>query len=227
MSSDFIPYPTNRVAGTIGDAENAEKAVAALVAAGIDRDAIDVLHGEKDLRRLDPTGAEHGLFAQLQRTLIRAGSEFKHLNHHVDDVRAGRFVVMVLARERRVRDVVADVLYAHGAEFVGFYGRWAYEALPDTAPRIASSADRTYEISVERDVVRVQMTSTTASVPEAATPDNPLSQISARTFLLSWLRKDGTSIAHVFDVDSGVAYTSLVTRDGVARHVKGTIAPVK
>jgi hypothetical protein len=227
MSSDFIPYPTNRVAGTIGDADSARKAVEALAAAGIARDAIDVLHGEKDLRRLDPSGAEHGVFAQLQRSLIRAGSEIKHLNHHVEDVRAGRFVVMVLAPEVHIRDVVADILHAHGAEFVGFYGRWAYEALPDAAPQVAASTDRTYEISVDRDAVRVRTKSGTASIPEAAIPDNPLSQISPSMFLLSWSRKDGTSIAHVFDVDSGVAYTSLVTRDGVARHVKGTITPVK
>ena len=128
----FIAYPTNRVAGTITDADEAKKAVEDLVAAGFDREAIDVLHGEQDLRRLDPSGGEHGLFAKLQRSLVRGavGSEFKHLTHHVEDVQAGRFVVMVLAREPRTRDVAAEILYAHGAEFVGFYGRWAYESLP-------------------------------------------------------------------------------------------------
>ena len=93
---------------------------------------IDILHGEKDLHRLDPTGAEHGFLAQFQRTLIRIAGpaeEFKHLSHHIDDVRAGRFVIMVLAKERQKRDVAADILNSHGAEFVGFYGRWAWQSM--------------------------------------------------------------------------------------------------
>ena len=55
----FIPYPTNRVVGTIADAEHADAAVKALVEAGFDWDSIDVLNGEDDLSRLDPTGTEH------------------------------------------------------------------------------------------------------------------------------------------------------------------------
>ena len=56
--------------------------------------------------------------------------EFKHLTHHVEDVRAGRFVIMVLTKRRVRRIVAADILHQHGAEFVGFYGRWAWEDLP-------------------------------------------------------------------------------------------------
>ena len=68
---DFIWYPTNRVVGTIGDAGKAKAAIDALLRAGFDREDIDMLHGEEDLQRLDPTGAEHGFLAQFQRTLIR------------------------------------------------------------------------------------------------------------------------------------------------------------
>lgn len=63
----FIPYPTNRVVGTVADAEHADAAVTALVEAGFDRQSIDVLHGQEGLSRLDPTGAEHGLPERLQR----------------------------------------------------------------------------------------------------------------------------------------------------------------
>ena len=43
---------------------------------------------------------------QFQRTLLRLAGpaeEYSHLRHHVEDVRAGRFVIMVLAREREHR----------------------------------------------------------------------------------------------------------------------------
>ena len=153
---DFIPYPTNRVVGTIADATDARAALDSLLNTGFQPSEIDILHGEKDLHRLDPTGAEHGFLAQFQRTLIRTAGpaeEFKHLSRHIEDVRAGRFVIMVLAKEREKRDLAADVLNAHGAEFVGFYGRWAFESM-DAA--IAISSERvarsdTAGVAVERD----------------------------------------------------------------------------
>jgi len=133
----FIAYPTNRVVGTIGDDDKAKEVISALLRAGFEREDVDLLHDEKDLHRLDPTGTAHGFLAQFQRTLIRALDleEFKHLTHHVADVRAGRFVIMVLAKRRAQRIVAADILHRYGAEFVEFYGRWACEELPATAPR--------------------------------------------------------------------------------------------
>lgn len=139
----FISYPMNRVVGTITDETRAGVVVQALVEAGFDRQAIDVLHGDEDLTRLDPTGSEHGVLERLQRVLIRAGGpaeEYKHLMHHVEDVRVGRFVVMVLAQERDRRTIAADILDEHGAEFVGFYGRWAWQGRP--APGATAVADR-------------------------------------------------------------------------------------
>ena len=129
---DFIRHPTNRVIGTVGDAGNARDAIAALLRAGFTKEDIDVLHGDEDVHRLDPTGAEHGFFAQFQRTFIRTFEleEFKHLTHLVDDVRAGRYVLMVLTKRRAQRMVAADILHQYGAEFVGFYGRWAWTDLP-------------------------------------------------------------------------------------------------
>jgi uncharacterized protein (TIGR02246 family) len=131
---NFIPYLTNRVVGTVGTADKAAEAVDALLRAGFDRNDIDTLHGEEDLHRLDPTGVEHGLLAQFQRTLIRAFDleEFKHLTHYAEDVRAGRFVIMVRMKRRVLRILAADILHQAGAEFVGFYGRWACEELPAT-----------------------------------------------------------------------------------------------
>lgn len=141
----FISYPINRVVGTIADAKRARAATEALIQAGVDREHIDVLHGESDLHRLDPSGAEHGFLAQFQRTLLRLAGpveESAHLRHHVEDVRAGRFVIMVLAPGRVTREVVAGTLNDHGAEFVGFYGRWAWKAMAGTVGEPSESFDR-------------------------------------------------------------------------------------
>jgi uncharacterized protein (TIGR02246 family) len=132
---DFIRYPTNRVVGSVADATKAGAAVEALLRAGFDRKDIDVLHGEEDVHRLDPDGAGHGLLAQFHRTLARNFEleEFKHLTHFVEEIRAGHYVIMVLSRRRGQRMAASDILHAHGAEFVGFYGRWACEELPSNA----------------------------------------------------------------------------------------------
>jgi uncharacterized protein (TIGR02246 family) len=120
------------VVGTVADAAKTGEVVDALLRAGFSREDIDILHGEEDLHRLDPTGAEHGFLAQFHRTLISTLDleEFRHLKHHVEDVRAGRYVIMILTKRRLLRVVAADILHQHGAEFVGFYGRWACEELP-------------------------------------------------------------------------------------------------
>jgi uncharacterized protein (TIGR02246 family) len=125
-------YPTNRVVGTVADAEKANAVVEALLRVGFSREDIDILHGEQDLHRLDPKGAGHGFLAQVQRRLISTLEleEYKHLTHHAEDVRAGRFVIMVLTKRRPLRIVAADILHQYGAEFVGFYGRWSCEELP-------------------------------------------------------------------------------------------------
>ena len=134
---DFIPYPMNRVVGTVADAKAARAAIDALLQAGFARQDIDLLHGEAGAQRLDPEGTEHGFLAQFQRTLIRTAGqneEYKHLMRHAEDVGAGRFVLMVLARQREQRTLAADILNAHGAEFVGFYGKWAWEGLTTGTP---------------------------------------------------------------------------------------------
>jgi len=129
---DFIPYPIQRVVGTMDDARDARAAIEALLRQGFERSDIDVLCGEQGLHRLDPSGSSHGFFAQFQRTLLQMlgpAEEFKSLSRHVEDVRAGRFVIMVLAKARERRNLAADILNSHGAEFVGFYGRWAWQSM--------------------------------------------------------------------------------------------------
>jgi uncharacterized protein (TIGR02246 family) len=177
----FIPYPTNRVVGTIADAAQAHAAVEALVTAGFDRQSIDVLHGQDDLSRLDPTGAEHGLLERLQRALIRTGGpveEYKHLTHHVEDLRAGRFVIMVLAPERDLRIVAADILNGHGAEFVGFYGRWAWHGLAPAG-----------DLAVAERV--------TGAHAYAGRPDDV-----PRLFAEAWNKKDPDALASLFDSEA-------------------------
>ena len=161
----FIAYPTNHVVGTIVDPKLAQAAIEALLQVGFARQDIDILHGEEDLHRPVRPGAEHRFLAGFQRTLIQTlADEYKHLQHLVEDVRAGRWVIMVLAKKRDKREAAADILGIHGAESIEFYGRWAWHSLeshpaaPDDS--ITDPAPgRTYEIHVGGTETRVRLDS--------------------------------------------------------------------
>src|SRR5688500_1181617 len=222
-SDEFIPYPTNRVAGTITDSAEASKAVDALGASGFDRNDIDVLHGTKDLRRLDPDGAEHGLFAKLQRSLVKGavGLEFKHLTHHVEDVQAGRFVVMVLAgpastrhgrgHSPRTRRRVCRVLWSMGV-------RVAASQFPaiDRVGRQDLRHQRCPGHNPDSSCGGLATVLGTTSLPAVAT------SIGASLWLISWRRHD-TAIVHALDVDRGVSYTSFMPSNEEPMHVRGTV----
>ena len=203
----FIAYPTNRVVGTIADPKHAQAAIEALLQVGFARPDIDILHGEEDLHRPDPTGAEHRFLAQFQRTLIRTlADEYQHLRHLVDDVRAGRWVIMVLAKKRDQREAAADILGAHGAASIEFYGRWAWHSLEShpAAPTDSSLPDptpgRTYEIDLGGSVTRVRMDSesrVTLLRKSAGAPDLsriPVTHLKPHLLMITWQELDRTTI---------------------------------
>ena len=84
-------YSTNRVVGTIRDADGTD-AIDALLRAGFAREDIDILHNEEDLQRLDPTGAAHGFLAQFHRTLIHGSTSRSSSTSRIRRARACRSV---------------------------------------------------------------------------------------------------------------------------------------
>lgn len=165
-STDFISYPTERVVGTITDATDLRSAVQELISHGFDRSAIDVLQGEDGLHRLDPDGSEHGLLAELQRTAVRElapAEEFRSLTRHVEDLRVGRFVIMVFTPNRDQRRLAAGVLNANGAKSVGFYGRWSWQSMEEeqrdnAAERLEHETPRTGNVAMQTDVNKATVT---------------------------------------------------------------------
>ena len=57
---------------------------------------------------------------------------------------------MALAKRRAQRMVAADILNANGAEFIGFYGRWAWEGYSPARPTegaARSSDDEAHDVA--------------------------------------------------------------------------------
>jgi uncharacterized protein (TIGR02246 family) len=225
----FIPYPTNRVVGTIADAEHADAAVKALAEAGFDRQSIDVLHGDEDLSRLDPTGAEHGVLERLQRALIRTGGpaeEYKHLMHHVEDVRAGRFVIMVLAPKREERTVAADILNEYGAEFVGFYGRWAWQELTQGSGPAEGTAEADAYAGRPEDIPRLFAEAWNKRDPEALASLFDSQAEFVNVTGLWWHDRVSIRKAHAYGLDRIFSASTLTVNELRVRHLSDDVAMV-
>ena len=242
---DYIAYPTNRVVGTIPDLASARAAIEALLQAGFAQRDIEILHGEEDLHRPDPAGAEHRFLAQFQRTLsrklteykhLRLGEEFEHLRHFIDDVRAGRCVVMVLAKKRDRREAAAEVLCGHGAKFVEFYGRWSWQEL-EPHPPLDPTPGRTYESHLDGAAMRLRMDTestmtilrTSAGSPDLSSPDLPqlpITHLRPRLLLLAWQGADRTTRVHTYDFESGTVHAVVGHADGRLHHARGTVRRV-
>jgi len=243
--ADFIAYPTNRVVGTIADAEQARAAIQALLQVGFAPQDIDILHGEKDLHRQEPAGAEHRFLAQFQRTLIRTlgedykhlrlGEEYTHLHHYVEDVRAGRCVIMVLAKKRDRREAAADILCTHGAKFIEFYGRWSWQPLephpvaPVDSPLHDPTPGRTYEVDLGGTATHVRLDSesrVTILRRSAGSPDLshlPVTHLRPHLLMVAWQEADRTTNVHVYDFESGEAHAVVGYGDRRVHRARGTV----
>jgi hypothetical protein len=233
-----IAYPTNRVLGSLVDSKHAQAAIEALLQVGFARQDIDILHGEEDLHRPDPTGAEHRFLAQFQRTLIRTLSdEHKHLLHYVDDVRAGRSVIMVLAKKRDKREAAADILGTHGAASVEFYGRWTWHSLePHLAAPDGSLRDpapgRTYEVQLGGTATRVRLDSesrVTILRRSAGSPDLsriPVTHLKPQLLMITWQEADHTTNVHVYDFESGEVHAVVSHANRSVHRARGTVRRV-
>lgn len=244
-SADFLAYPTNRVVGTIADPARARTAIESLLQAGFAQHDIEILHCEEDLHRAAPTGAERRFLAQFQRTLfqkltgdykhLRLGEEFEHLRHFVDDVRAGRCVIMVLAKKRERREAAADILGAHGAELIEFYGRWAWHSMEPhpAAPVDGAPGDptpgRTYEIDLDGTATLLRLDSDTRATilrRAAGSPDLshlPVTHLRPNLLMVVWQEADRATHVHVYDFESGQAHTVVSYADRRVHRARGTV----
>ncbi len=127
MSRRMITYPTSRLLGVIDDPEDAPRAVQALLAARVGG-AVDLLAGDEGLDRLGHLGPKPGPLSRLIRAF-----QFMTMDQTPDFMvyeRAlldGRAVVAVRVRERDRMRLAADILAAHGAHFLNYFGRYMTE----------------------------------------------------------------------------------------------------
>ena len=124
----FIGYPTDHLLAAFRDPTQAAAAAAELAGAGFPTRDITILRGDEGARRLDGTGAEHGLFARIRRLVsFTVMDQMPDLAWHERTVRDGGAVLMVRVHGDAHKASVVDVTRHHGTHFVNHYGRFATE----------------------------------------------------------------------------------------------------
>lgn len=126
--AQFIGYPDRQVLGVFDSAAAAERAMAALLAGGVEPDAIQRFAGPADAERFDATGARHGVGARVRRAVqFSLMDQLPAMAWYEAALREGRSVVAVRTVDRAgtVRTVAA--MKAAGGHFINRFGRLATE----------------------------------------------------------------------------------------------------
>jgi hypothetical protein len=123
-------YPTDKIFGVVDDPTAAKEAVDALKKAGFADDDIHMLAGEEDAARVDVSGKQHGLVAELVRFLQKAGDyESRDIRIYQQELKEGHAVIATTAPKQADRDKALEVFFSFGAHFINFYGRTSSERL--------------------------------------------------------------------------------------------------
>ena len=127
-STPFIGYPTDRILAAFRDPTQAAAAAAAAVSAGIPTRDVSVLRGDEGARRLDGTGATHGVAARTRRLVsFTLMDQLPDMAWYEAAVRDGGAVVMVRARGDDRKAAAIAALRTNGGHFLNYYGRFATE----------------------------------------------------------------------------------------------------
>jgi len=126
----FIGYPTGRMLAVFDDPTGAAQAAAAITALGVPPADLTILRGQEGARRLDGTGAEHGVSGRTRRLVsFTLMDQLPDMAWYEGAVRRGAAVVMVRPRSAARKVAVLEVIRARGGHFVNYYGRFAAEEL--------------------------------------------------------------------------------------------------
>ena len=114
--------PTNFVAAAIPDAASLGSAVAELVAAGIPRDTIAVLQGDRGASTIAETRRQ-------TRSWLDFSDERRYVERYEDEAREGHYVVGVPLPDGgdAMRRTVRRILETNGGHAIVSSGRWTYE----------------------------------------------------------------------------------------------------
>jgi hypothetical protein len=112
-----------RLMAVFDSRREAEAAVDSLVAAGFDRERIELFEGTDDAAAFDASGRRRGLRGRLFRIIeFSLADQAPDFAWYEAAAREGRIVLSVRVRGQREVGAAADIVLANGGHFVNHFG---------------------------------------------------------------------------------------------------------
>jgi hypothetical protein len=111
------------------EASSVEALVAALTAAGFDKDQIDILSAE-DIEEMDAPLERPGLRGLMGRVLLSMGDDLDALEQAKQEIADGYTLLGVQVERDDAVHRAAAVMREHGARTITHFGRWTISDLP-------------------------------------------------------------------------------------------------
>jgi hypothetical protein len=119
---DFLTYPLHKVVTVFDDPSKMETAVAELRESGFSDDDIEAFCGFDGEKRMDFTGASHGVLATILRSMQHIGPDRTYLERYEKHLHEGHCMIMVSVQTKLKKERAARILHHHTAERVTYFG---------------------------------------------------------------------------------------------------------
>lgn len=119
---DFLTYPLHKVVTVFEDPDKMEAAVNELRENGFSDDDIEAYCGFEGEKRIDFTGARHGVLATILRSMQHIGPDRTYLERYEKHLQEGHCMVMVGVRTKLKKERAARILHHHTGERVTYFG---------------------------------------------------------------------------------------------------------
>lgn len=127
---ESLTIPVNYLFAIVMDPDEANGIVETLIHNGFSPEDIGVLTGMEDAAKLDAVSGEKGFFAKLVISGIDMGDrDSDYIKRYRRALLNGRTVVTVTTKIDLERNKASQILKAHGARFITFFGRFVTEVL--------------------------------------------------------------------------------------------------
>ena len=130
-NSEFTFNPTNKVVGSIDDADDVKAALHDLRTAGFTAKEVELVTDEEGARRIGTSGDGDVIphvFDSTQK--VPAFYDAPIIVRRIEqELRSSHYLIGVVAKDKEARERAREILKSHGGHFINFYGRFAAEAL--------------------------------------------------------------------------------------------------
>ena len=128
VPSQYRPsYPLHKVVAAV-EPDKVEQVAAALAAAGLEKDRIEIVTADDAMPSEEPIGGP-GLRGFFARVGLSLGDDLDALEQAREELSQGHVLVLVAVHDDAERTRVHDILREHGGHSMRYFGHWTITTL--------------------------------------------------------------------------------------------------